>query len=106
MSAFPDGRLTELLTLDCAGYIVAVTPERYPYGTLVTPQVRYQLREIAFPFAVQLPAGTDEHPDNEPSRTGGNSEQHMFTVSDPISRCWRQAEGAMFWFSRNKLVGS
>ena len=38
---------------------------------MVTPQVRYQLPEIASPFAVQLPAGTDEHPGNEPSRTCG-----------------------------------
>jgi hypothetical protein len=50
MSAFPDGRLTELLRLDCGGYIVSEITSAVQTAPFVIPKMRHRLPKIGSPF--------------------------------------------------------
>jgi hypothetical protein len=77
MSLFPDGRLTELLRLDCGGYIVSETsavPIRHPWSN---PKCDTSYRKYTeSPFGCEAACRHDQYPDNgraglaaTPSRT-------------------------------------
>lgn len=54
ISAFPDGRLTELLKLDCGEYIMSEQPERYPYGPIGYTQFGYTQCDTSYPNTNEL----------------------------------------------------
>jgi hypothetical protein len=68
ISALPDGRLTELLRLDCGGYIVSETTSAVPIRHRWYTQMRHQLPEIVSPFGC---AAALRRPSHRPPSPGG-----------------------------------